>query len=312
MENHKENIHQVRELVLIEVEKDVNSFDLCDINRVREDDEYIYRFLEDRYNKIDDAYKMLIDCLRWRKSFGVNQMKESDFPQEIFRVGELFEFHKDKNGISTLYLRIDRHRPLPCWKEIIKRYIIFMIEKAEKMATLNGAGIGLVIDARNGKIYHVEIDLDYFALKSIVNYYPGCLQYLGIYEVPWVLMAIIKLIRTWLPAHYQDKITFISKSNIDEMIGLENVPTFMGGQLPMLWPEECFTASQAIKLEENGIVSKGSTDKLYKTYGFALKDFYDSEIYIKSLSDAEEKENTQNDAIIANIPHSVSLAQVAV
>lgn len=308
---HQETVQIVRETVLNECEKEPESFDFCDVERVRHDDDYVYRFVQDRYGKADEASRMLLDALRWRKSYGVNQMKSSDFPQEIFQVGELFEFHKDKNGISTLYLRVDRHRPLPAWKEIIKRFIIFNIERAEKIATENGAGIGLVVDARNGKIYHVEIDLDYFALKSIINYYPGCLQYLAIYEIPWVLMAILKLIRTWLPPHYQEKIQFINKSNADEFIGLENFPQFMGGERPMLWPEECLTSPPAIKFEEDGSVQRGGAERLHKIYSFALQEFYQTETFIKSQYDSDEDEKQEmpsNQPLPQQVAH---LAQVA-
>lgn len=293
MEKAKETIEKVREIVLQEIGKDPESFDPPDVERVRQDNAYIYRFVEDRYGKADDAAKMLSDALRWRKSFGVNQMKIEDFPREIFQVSELFEFHKDRNSIPTLYLRIDRHRPLPGWKEVIKRFIIFNIERAERISVLNGTGIGLVVDARGGKIYHIEIDLDFFALKSIINYYPGCLQYLAVFEIPWVLMAILKLVKSWCPPHYQEKFKFINKSNVDDFIGLENLPDFMGGHRPMLYPEECFSAPPGTEFEKTGGLPKGAVEKMHKIYDFALKDFYESEEY-RARCKREEEIKTKN------------------
>ncbi|XP_074605578.1 motile sperm domain-containing protein 2-like [Brevipalpus obovatus] len=294
MEESKEAIDKVRDITLAEVEKDPISFEDVDVQRVCSDDAYIYRFVEDRSGKIDDAAKMLVETLRWRKSYGVNHMKVEDFPAEIFRVAELFEFHPDKNGISTLYLRIDRHRPVSKWKEIIRRFIVFNIEQAEKVATQNNKGIGLVVDARNGKIYHVEIDLDLFTIKTILNYYPGCLQYLAIFEIPWVLMAILKLVKSWCPAHYQDKFKFINKSNVNEFIGLENLPEFMGGCRPMLWPKACFTAPLAVHLEETGVVPQGSCDQLNKNYNFALQEFYQSKEYIDWKNQSNVSKNKEN------------------
>ncbi|XP_053200653.1 motile sperm domain-containing protein 2-like [Panonychus citri] len=269
-----ESIVTIRNRIMEESLTDTEAFDQCDLKRIG-DDLYVKRFLDERYGKVKDAIKMLSDCLRWRKSFGVNTMKSSDFPKEIFRVGELHEFYKDKNNITTLYLRIERHRALSGWMPMIKRYIVFMIERAEKQAARNGHGIGLVVDARRGSISNVEIELDFFAVKTILNYYPGSLQYLAVYEIPWLLMAILKLVKSWFPAQYQNKFHFLNPNNIDNFLGLDNVPDYMGGTRPMLWPEEVFTSPSTEELEAKGDLPKGSTNLVRTCYASALQDFQD-------------------------------------
>ncbi|XP_015795430.1 motile sperm domain-containing protein 2 [Tetranychus urticae] len=286
----KEAIETIRNRIMEESSTDPDAFDECDLKRIR-DDAYVKRFLDERYGKVKDAIKMLSDCLRWRKSFGVNTMTRDDFPKEIFQVGELHEFYKDKNNITTLYLRIERHRALSGWMPMIKRYIVFMIERAERQAARNGHGIGLVVDARRGSISHVEIELDFFAVKAILNYYPGSLQYLAVYEIPWLLMAILKLVKSWFPPQYQNKFHFLNPNNIDDFLGLDNVPDYMGGKKAMLWPEEVFISPSTAELEERGVLPKGSTNLVKTSYASALQDFYDckDKQVLKTIKDGDEE-----------------------
>lgn len=47
-----------------------------------------------------DAAKMLVDCLKWRKEFGVDNILNETFPAEMDALGYI---HKhDKKGIAVL------------------------------------------------------------------------------------------------------------------------------------------------------------------------------------------------------------------
>ena len=46
--------------------------------------------------------------MKWRKEYGVNQLKLTDFPIEYFSSGNYFKHSHDKEGTETIYL-IEKH-----------------------------------------------------------------------------------------------------------------------------------------------------------------------------------------------------------
>ena len=52
---------------------------------------------ETRNNDVEEAKKMLVNTLKWRRDFKVEELKVEDFPQDVFgNLGHIYG--KDKEG----------------------------------------------------------------------------------------------------------------------------------------------------------------------------------------------------------------------
>lgn len=64
---------------------------------------------------------MLIESMKWRKEFGVNQLSDNYFPKQFFRCGAVFQYEPDVNGFATVYLRIKMIKKIPELKATCKK-----------------------------------------------------------------------------------------------------------------------------------------------------------------------------------------------
>ena len=67
------------------------------------------------------AFDMLLESLKWRKEFGVNNLTDAFFPKQFYTSGTIFPYCPDKNGFKTLYLRIKMIRKVPELKNHYKK-----------------------------------------------------------------------------------------------------------------------------------------------------------------------------------------------
>ncbi len=61
----------------------------------------------------ENAFQMLTESMKWRKDFGISQIRDNYFPYEFYACGALFPYCKDKQGCHTLYLRIKMVKKIP-------------------------------------------------------------------------------------------------------------------------------------------------------------------------------------------------------
>ena len=55
-------------------------------------------------------------------------------------------------------------------------------------------------------------------------------RYVLVYDLPWILSAVQKLIFTWIPDEAKKQIFFKTKKTIHRMIPCSNLPDYMGGR----------------------------------------------------------------------------------
>lgn len=63
----------VRDRFLEEVKENPGWFDEVDVQRIKNNEFLVRRFLECNKNDQDDALEQLVDAMKWRKEFGVNE-----------------------------------------------------------------------------------------------------------------------------------------------------------------------------------------------------------------------------------------------
>lgn len=100
-----ELIIRLRNEFLSKAEQNLADYDECDIERVKHNEFTVKRFL--LWNKLnyEKSFQQLDNCMKWRKTSGVNSKSEIDAPQEFFKAGAIFHCGFDKNDLPVIYFR---------------------------------------------------------------------------------------------------------------------------------------------------------------------------------------------------------------
>lgn len=151
-------------------------------------------FLDDKDGDEDDAIKMLVKSLRWRKKNDVKSIRETDFPREIYHVVPSHFYVNDKNGFLTYYNRL---KVPPAPKEflpLMTRMVIMAIESIDQLVLKNKTKVGLIVDCSDASITQLEMSSNRDLMGSVQAYYPNYIEYLAYYEMSSVLKAIYKMV----------------------------------------------------------------------------------------------------------------------
>lgn len=324
-ERRQELVENIRQafLRLIDNDEEKEKFDESDIEKVKTFNWTIERHLVNTNWKHDLAFENLIENLQWRKEFGVNQLKEQDFPAEFYRSGSFFDYENDKLGHSVIYIRGRLHKKISDWTPLFKKFFVFIVNKIEndvyfnldridKPSKLNDTnqenvsgniesnhidakqtkakkkmerkessksiinrldrndehnrlnGFSVFWDCEGAGISNVDMDILNFMVKTITTHFPIGLCHVYIYELPWILQAVLSLVRSWIPEYYLNSIVLVKKNDLDNYFELNNLPAYLDGKCERKYtavPKNCLNAEQIGAL--NGI-SSSNVKKLQK------------------------------------------------
>lgn len=76
---------------------------------------------------------------------------------------------------------------------------------------------------------NMDMEFTKFLIGLFKSYYPNFLNYIIIFEMPWVLNAAFKIIKSWLPAKAIPKIKFVNKSTLKEFVDANDALKCWGG-----------------------------------------------------------------------------------
>lgn len=229
-DNYGPLIQQIRSMFAEEVKSNGHLYDEVDIDRVSSDDYTVERYLKHQRGDLEKGFNMLVDAMRWRHSFGANTIELTDFPKEYFETGEAHTYTEDKNGISTVYLRVKLHKKIAELSPLSQKFLVYLFERCEIEGRKSGKGYGLIWDCYGGNLFNVDVELLQFLTGIWINYYPGGTKYVLLHELPWILRAIYRLARSWIPENLRDQICFASKSEIGTFVGQTRLPDYLNGQ----------------------------------------------------------------------------------
>ena len=93
----------------------------------------------------------------------------------------------------------------------------------------NGNQISLFFDMSDTGILNMDMEFIKYLINLCKNYYPNFLNYIIIFEMPWILNTGFKIIKSWLPPKAIPKIKFVQKNNIHEFVEPNDILTCWGG-----------------------------------------------------------------------------------
>lgn len=256
-------IDELRNRFLAEYSTNHDQYDEEDVNDVRNKDHTVRRYLISRKSDVDEALKMLVNAMKWRKTIGVKKLSEKDFPREYFQIGSVFTYGQDLNGAQMIILRVKVNKKISEWTDSLKKLIVFLIEKEDlRYETKDNTGVCIVFDCNGAGITNVDIDLLSFIVSTLRDNYPTLLKSVLVNELPWVLQYVFRLVQTWLPKEHQKLLHLVNKKEIKDYVAEQELPDFMDGSNELSYRTVPKNSPSAQELADRIGLKKKDVDKL--------------------------------------------------
>lgn len=220
MEPRADQVSELREKFFKKLDDegppDPRGFHPADIARIKNTDDWLKRFLEHHQGNVQDSLSMLWESCTWRRKFGTNEITEENVRRDYLEDGSCFGYGKDKDNRSLLVIKSKLHVKGAKDYNELQRCIVYWFERLEREG--NGNQISLFFDMTESGLSNLDMDFTKYLIGLFKNYYPNFLNYIIILEMPWVLNAAFKIIKSWLPAKAIPKIKFVNKSTLKEFV----------------------------------------------------------------------------------------------
>lgn len=203
------------------------SFHPLDLEKVK-DEKYINRIIAHCENDANQSADMLWDILTWRKNVGANDINENTVRLDYINEGIFFPRGRDVDGSLLLIFKSKNHIKGQRDMEEIKKIIIYWFDRIEREE--NGRKISLFFDMEGCGLSNMDMELIKYLISLLKYYYPYFLNYIIIYQMPWVLTAAFKVVKTLLPAKAVEKMKNVSKDSLKEIVAPEQALTCWGGK----------------------------------------------------------------------------------
>ncbi|XP_069671502.1 motile sperm domain-containing protein 2-like [Periplaneta americana] len=204
-----------------------DGFHPADLNRVKNSEDWLRRFLLHTELDMQLALQLLWEACEWRKKFGTNDINESNVRLEYLQDGSFFAHNKDKDGKILLIFKSKKHVKGQRDMEDLKRCVVYWFERLERVG--NGNQISIFFDMADTGMSNMDMDFTKYLIGLFKQYYPDFLNYILVFEMPWILNAAFKIIKSWLPAKAVQKIKFVNKSNLKDYVEPDQALKCWGG-----------------------------------------------------------------------------------
>ncbi|KAM3955239.1 motile sperm domain-containing protein 2 [Aphomia sociella] len=202
-------------------------FHPLDLERVK-DDKYLKRIIAHADNNVQSAADTLWDILMWRKTVGANDINESTIRMDYVKEGTFFPRGRDTDGSLLLIVKAKMHVKGQKDFEEIKKIIIYWLDRIEREE--NGKKVTLFFDMDGCGLSNMDMELIKYLIGMFKLYYPMFLNYIVIYQMPWVLSAAFKVVKSLLPAKAVERMKFVTKDTLKDIVPPELALSCWGGK----------------------------------------------------------------------------------
>lgn len=202
----------------------------ADLERVRRNNEWVKAFYKYSQENHEKCVSMLDEVLTWRNEFGSNDLVVSEKPpvsEEMFKKGGIFYKNEDINCTPMLHFAVKTHKKDNFPQAQVFRFISYFFELKYKF-NLDDPII-IVFDMTDAGYSNLDMDMIKFVVTCLKTYYPGLIDYMIVYQMPFIFNAAWKIIKNWLPPNSVNLIKFCDKKGIKEYIQDSQLFTHMGG-----------------------------------------------------------------------------------
>ncbi|XP_055529047.1 motile sperm domain-containing protein 2-like [Wyeomyia smithii] len=198
-----------------------------DINKIFDNDVWLTKFLENNVLDMKESLKQLWDTCVWRKTAQINEICEDNIRMDYVCDGIMFPRGKDIDGKtlfiyrSRLYTRGSRNL------SDMKRMFLYWLERLIRES--NDDYITIMFELTDAGLSNVDMEYTKYIIGTLKNYYPFSLNYILVYDLPWILNATFLLIKKLLPANAIDRLKNINNKTIREYVQEDSLLVPWGG-----------------------------------------------------------------------------------
>lgn len=225
-----EQINNLRDLFTQKLGKEgapcEGGFHPDDVERIKSD-RWLQLFLEQTDLDMNQAISMLWETCTWRKTYGTNEITENTLQSECLHSGIIFPRNKDLNGKNILIFKAKLHTKGTRDLSDIIKVLVYWIERLNRQT--NYDQITLFFDMQSAGMSNMDMDLIKRMVDTFKLYYPNSLNYIMIFEMPWILNAAFKIIKGLLPPKAVARMKFVNSKSMKEFISEDNMLKAWGG-----------------------------------------------------------------------------------
>lgn len=113
---------------------------------------------------------------------------------------------------------------------------------------------------------NMDVSMLIFMLNEVIPHLPKGLNYVLIYELPWLLSKIVNTTISCLPSEYKKLAKTSSKKDIHNWVAKESLPDFMGGTCDINYRRAPKNAKTLEEMAERLKLSEKDIRLIEKTY----------------------------------------------
>ncbi|CAH2083381.1 unnamed protein product [Euphydryas editha] len=202
-------------------------FDPRDLERVKSD-KYLYRVLEHCQNNVQLAVQMLFEIMVWRKNLQVNDITEETVNLDYLKEGIFFPHGRDIDSCLLFILKSKLYIKGKINIDDIKKVIIYWLERIEREE--DGKRMTLFFDMDGCGLNNMDVEVIMYMITLLKSYYPLLVNYIIVFQLPWMLSAGFKIIKGLLPAAAIERLRMVNKNNLKDLVAPEQALICWGGK----------------------------------------------------------------------------------
>ncbi|PIG87422.1 CRAL/TRIO domain protein [Aspergillus arachidicola] len=217
-------------------------------------DSLLLRFLRARKWDVSKAFAMMLEALVWRvKEQHVDEMivsnselralkeeQDKSNPAKAkagstflaqMRMGKCYVHGTDRAGRPIGIVKARLHNPKAQSEEVIKRYILHIIESARLVLVPPVESVNIIFDMTGFSLSNMEYAPVKFLIDCFQANYPESLGVMLIHNAPWVFSGIWKIIKGWMDPVIVSKVDFTyTAADLEKHIAPEHLVKELGGK----------------------------------------------------------------------------------
>lgn len=223
-------VNQLRERFLNEYQANQSLYDERDVQRIRESDFFVERFINFLNQGPDKGFEHMKECYRVRKAYGMAEMSQPDFPAEVYKSGAVFPYLPDNEENIVVHIR-----PKICGRlkkeygDKLEKYCMYVANQVDDSCRREFSW-GLVLNAGDLSVADVDLNFVFSILPRFRKFFPNGCKYCIIFGLHWSVNAICKMAIAAMPADSAKKIRFYRKEQeLHELIPRQHLPDYLNG-----------------------------------------------------------------------------------
>lgn len=226
----EDSVKLLRERFLNEYHDNQSLYDEQDVQRIRESDFFVERFIKFLDQGPEKGFEHMKDCYQMRKTYGMAEMSQTDFPAEMYQSGAIFPYLADGDDNIVVHIR-----PKICarlkreYGEKMEKYCMYVANQVDDMCRRE-LSWGLVLNASDLSLADVDLNFVFSILPRFRKFFPNGCKYCIVYGLHWSINAICKMAIAAMPADSAKKIRFYRKEQeLHALIPKQHLPDFLNG-----------------------------------------------------------------------------------